>query len=390
MPTAPLTIAVAGLGSRISGVIGHLVAAAGDRVRLVGWADPQPTGKAHLDGKGISTGQGFTDVATMLTALRPDVLMVGSPNHLHLSQIEAGLAAGCRIFTEKPVVLDRAGSVTLARLAARHGAERILVGLVLRSSPLFQGVMRQLASGRLGRLVSLECNEHLHYEHGAFIMRDWRRMRAWSGSYLLEKCCHDFDLYQGFTGQRALRVASFGGRGIFTPENAALSQRRDGKGREPYHAWRAGWNHGGEVFTSDADVLDHQVALVEYAGGTRLAFHSNTHCAFTQRRWLLAGTHATLEADLCTNRLRVQDVISQTTPEEVVPDSGHGNGHYGADEQMGRDLAASLLDGKPFPASLRGALEAGLTCMAIDEAQRSGAVVDLAPWWAEFDAAWGG
>jgi predicted dehydrogenase len=387
----PLTIAVAGLGGRIAGVIGHLVAAAGDRVRIVGWADPEPRGRDHLEReKGIATGQGFAEVAPMLAALKPDVLMVGSPNHLHLSQVEAGLAAGCRVFTEKPVVIDRAQTLAMARLVARHGESRIMVGLVLRSSPLFRAVKRMIDDGRLGQIISLECNEHLHYEHGGFLMRDWRRKQAWAGSYLLEKCCHDFDLYQGFTGVRAQRVASKGGRDIFTPANRTLEAVTDADGKRPYSGWWKGWEGTQAVCDSDADVLDHQLALVEYAGGIRMAFHSNTHCAFTQRRWLIAGTRGTLEADLCTNRIRFQAIHTQREPEVIEIGDGSGQGHYGADEEMGRDLAASLLEGRPFPASVRGALEAGLTCMAVDEAQRSGQMVDLAPWWSEFDAAWQG
>lgn len=391
MTTTPLTIAVAGLGNRIADVIANLVAAAGPRVRVIAAADPDPRGRAKLEReRGVPCGQAFADTAEMLATVRPDVLMVGSPNHLHAPMIEAGLAAGCRIFTEKPVALDRAATMAVAHLAQRHGAGRILVGLVLRSSPLFRAVRGIIADGRLGSIVSMECNEHLHYEHGGFLMRDWRRKRAFAGSYLLEKCCHDFDLYQGFTGRRAARVASFGGRDVFTPANAGLAGLRDEAGREPYQAWRTGWNAGGRVFDSDADVLDHQTALVEYEGGVRLAFHSNTHCAFGQRRWLIAGTRGTLEADLATNRIRVQDIHTQARPEQIDVATGGGEGHYGADQQMGRDLAASLLDGAPFPADLRGALEAGVACMAIDEAQRAGAVVDLAPWWAEFDAAWSG
>ena len=71
----------------------------------------------------------------------------------------------------------------------------------------------------------------------------------------------------------------------------------------------------------------------------------------------------------------------------ITATGGAGDGHYGADEAMGRDLAACWLDGKPFPVPAQAAIEAGLLCLAIDEAQRTGKVVDLAPTWAELDAA---
>jgi hypothetical protein len=52
---------------------------------------------------------------------------------------------------------------------------------------------------------------------------------------------------------------------------------------------------------------------------------------------------------------------------------------------MSRDLAACWLDGVPFPVPAKAALEAGLACMAIDQAQRTGAIVDAGPWMRTLD-----
>jgi predicted dehydrogenase len=382
---AALKAAACGLGNRLAAVVEHLLRAAGGRIALVGWSDPSPAGLPHLEQRGIRSGRGYDDPERMIAAERPDLLLVGSPNHLHLEHIEAGLAAGCRVLSEKPVVIDAEQTWRLARLLARHGHERVLVsGLVLRSAPLTRAVRGLLAQGRLGRLVSVEANEHLNAEHGGALMRNWRRRREWAGSYLLEKCCHDFDIYQALVGARAARVASFGGRDIFVPANAELEAPRAGK--KPYRSWSSGWNGIDRVFDSDADVFDHQVAMVQYANGVRLAFHSNTHSAFHQRRWLLAGTHATLECDLATARLRVAGIhgVSEDIPVDT------GTSHYGADAGMADDICAHLFEAKPFPVRVVEALEAGLTCMAIDEAARTGTVVDCAPWFARLDRELGG
>ena len=37
----------------------------------------------------------------------------------------------------------------------------------------------------------------------------------WGGSFLLDKVCHDFDIFGRLMGARAAKVASFGGRRIF-------------------------------------------------------------------------------------------------------------------------------------------------------------------------------
>ncbi len=378
-----LTYALLGLGRRIVRVTENLNAAAQGRIRLLGWCDPSPAGLPRLGTLGIETGQGYTDPEKMLRELKPDVLLIGSPNHLHLDHIKLGFAAGCTVFCEKPVTISPEQTFELATLMAKYGQQRLHVGLVLRSSPLFRRVYDLVRDGRIGRLVSFEANEHLGPEHGGYIMRDWRRYRRHSGSYLLEKCCHDFDLYNALVGRRAVRVASFGGRDIFVPENAGLAQGPGVDGKERYQSWAPGWDATRNVFDSDADVLDNQVALVEYQGGARLAFHSNTHCAYPQRRWLLAGTHGTIESDLQTGKIRFQPVFGAS---EELGFGDSAASHYGSDQAMGKNLAAALLDGAPGPVPAVASLEAGLLCMAIDQAQRENRMVDLAPWWQRLDA----
>ena len=381
--TQTLTIAVAGLGQRISTVIRHLVAAA-PHVRVAGYCDPAPVGLRALEKRGIETGAAHESVAAMLAAVKPDLLMVGSPNHLHLDHIKAGLEAGVRVFSEKPVVRSEEETWELARLLARHGEASVIVGLVLRSSPLVAAVRKRLAHENFGRLVSFEGNEHLHPEHGAFLMRDWRRYARHAGSFLLDKCCHDFDLYRLFAGALPARVASFGGRTIFTPENAGLAERRHKDGAQAYSVWRAGWNGGNDVFASDADVADNQVALVEYENGVRLAFHANTHAGILQRRWYFAGTGGAMEADLVTNRLTFRDALGLDAPQTEDMELGP-EAHYGSDPAMGRDLAAHLLEGAPFPVQVHDAMVAGLTVMAVDRAMREGTVVDCRALWARLE-----
>lgn len=377
--STPLRIAVFGLGQRIAGVLTNTLAHA-PTARIVGWVDPKPAGKQALLDRGITVGDGFDSPAACLAATRPDVVFVGSPNHLHLEHITAALEAGARVFSEKPVVIDPEQTWTIARLLRRHGPERLFVGLVLRCAPLYRQVQALIDAGTIGPVISMEANEHLGPEHGGFLMRDWRRLRRYSGSFLTEKCCHDFDLYQALIGAPGVRAASFGGRSIFTPDHADL--QADPRSHASYRRWTCDWESAPDPFSSDSDCVDHQVALVEYANGARLSFHSNTHAGAHQRRWLICGLRGTIEADLATGQLRVQRVHQSP---DIIP-AGEGGGHYGADAQMGKDLAATLLHGAPFPVPAEAALRAGLTCMAIDQALLTGSVVDATPWFARLDS----
>ena len=371
-----MKIAIIGFGGRITDVYRNFAARAGARQTLVGWSDPQlqPPGLEKI----TEAGRGFRDHREMLRELKPDAVMIGSPNHLHLEHIRDSLAAGCKVFSEKPVVISVEDSWAAAELLRKYGQDRFLVGLVLRSSPLFREAIKQVTSGRLGRPVSMEANEHLNPSHGAYIARDWRRLREYSGSHILEKCCHDIDLLQAMLGARIQRVSSFGGRAVFVPEH------KDRASDHHYTNWKSGWEGTDEPFTANSDIVDHQVFCAEMENSSRLTFHCNNHHPWGQRRWAWVGTSGAWESDFNTGTWRVQECFAE--PEIHQPPAGASGGHYGADEAMADDLVATWFDGTPFPVTTKAAIEAGLAAMGIDEAQRSGQVFDLSPWWAKLDA----
>jgi predicted dehydrogenase len=206
-------------------------------------------------------------------------------------------------------------------------------------------------------------------------MRDWRRRRQWVGSYLLDKCAHDIDIASMITGSLADRVVSFADRSVFVPSNRELDVV-DG----PFHRTPGGWNAIDDTFGSDADVADHQVAMLHYGNGIKLSFHTNTSTGFPQRTWLIAGTRATMAVRLYRGRVEVRDVVSGERDVHDLP-VGPFDEHFGADPAMANDLARHLFDGAPFPVSSLDALIAGLTIMAIDDSAESGEVVRCAPMW---------
>ncbi len=320
----------------------------------------------------------------MLAAGGFDLLMVGSPNYLHLEHIEAGLKAGKRVFTEKPVVINEAQTMALAKLISQYGQENILVGLVLRYSPLYHDLLQAKAENRLGEITSIEATEHIKPYHGAFFMRDWRRYERYAGPYILEKCCHDIDLYQGLMGERPVRVASFGGRKSFTPEHAP--QGAITADSELYHIKPSGWSSTEAVFESDADIVDYQTAIVEYAGGATMAFHANLNVPDEFRRFCVMGTDGMAEGDFVRNYFRVHDA---RTGEKTVATEYEGNaydGHYGADALMAAEIVKHIKTGSLLKVSVIDALEAGLTAIKIDEARKSRTVIDLTDCWNTFDA----
>jgi hypothetical protein len=135
------------------------------------------------------------------------------------------------------------------------------------------------------------------------------------------------------------------------------------------------------------DLADHQTAIVEYASGLQLAFHSNSHVALSERRWYVAGAEGTLIADLVRNKLMVRRALNRGKPERIDYGGVTADAHNGADQAMAIDLAAALDGERAFPVTPWDSLEAGLTVMAVDRAMESGQVIDCAPMWAAYDEA---
>ncbi|MDN3719205.1 Gfo/Idh/MocA family oxidoreductase [Roseibium salinum] len=115
--------------------------------------------------------------------------MIGSPNFLHLEHLKTALRSDVRhIFCEKPIVTTETETFEFLDLLKDHGGpERVLVGLVLRYSPLYTELQKSLKAGQIGKVVSIEAAEHIGPYHGSFFMRDWRRYAKNSGGFMLEK-----------------------------------------------------------------------------------------------------------------------------------------------------------------------------------------------------------
>lgn len=382
-----MKVGIVGLGYRL-GYLARVFSVQTPAFSIVGYVDPAPAGLPYTQEHGIPVGTAYATLDAMLDSADLDLLMVGSPNHLHLEHIRAGLERGLRVFTEKPVVTSVEETMALAALLAEHGADRLMVGLVLRYAPLYKALRQAQADGLLGDIVSIEASEHIPPYHGAFFMRDWRRYERYSGGFMLEKCCHDIDLYNGVMGVRPRYVSSFGGRRSFIPENAP-----EGTGindLEVYHRKPTGWMGSDKVFDGDGDIVDYQTAMVEYENGAAFTFHTNLNVPHDFRRFAVMGAKGMAEGDFIRNYFEVTDSRTSERLVDTRFELSDLSDHYGADEQMATDIMAHLTDGTPLPVSVVDALEAGLLALTMDEARRQRRVIDMASIWSAFDAALAG
>ncbi len=377
-----MKIGAIGLGNRIAHVY-HELSQINQDADLVAFVDPQPIGKDYAEKNNFFPSQEYSSLNEMLSNEKLDLLMIGSPNHLHLDHIKIGLNAGIKIFAEKPIVINEAQSFELAKLLGEFGQDQVLVGLVLRYSQHARSVRNLINKNILGNIISIEASEHIMPWHGGFFMRNWRRKEKFSGGFMLEKCCHDIDFYNMIVGSRVKKVASFGGRSSFTPEN------KPEKNLEEFTKYNlTGWEAKETVFDSDADIVDHQVAIIEYENGATLAFHTNMRVPDEFRRFAVIGTNGMVEGDFVRGFLKAHDQQNNVVLEEDYGAAfGKEKGHYGADNLMLKDINQHLINSENInlPVGVKDCIEAGLIAMKIDESRKTGKIIDLTSSWSSLD-----
>ena len=307
-----------------------------------------------------------------------DWVMIASWNRDHAEQTVAAFEAGKHVFCQKPLALTLDECVRMKQAGEKSG-KQFNIGFTLRYSPHYRKIKELVAAGRIGRILSMEFNETLHFNHGGYIHGDWRRRREWTGCHMLEKCCHDADLVNWMTGSRLRRVASFGGLDFFTPGNEHHIDRipASPEGHRAYCAWPTA--RGGNPFRTDKDIIDNQVAILEYENGVRATFHTNLNAGIPERRMYILGTEGAIRADVIAGTIQLQRIGWDSTVEDVS--TGTSGGHGGGDEILAKELADSMLNGAPPAVGLIEGMESAIACFAIDQAMETGTVVDLADWW---------
>ena len=383
-----MKIGAVGFGNRIAHVYSELKLI-NKEVQMIAFVDPQPIGKKYALEKNIYPKKQYETLDEMLKNERLDLLMIGSPNHMHLEHIQKGLEFGVKIFSEKPIVANEDQSWKLLELIKKYGKENILVGLVLRYSKHARSLRNLIKEDKLGKIISLEASEHIMPWHGGFFMRNWRRKTNFSGGFILEKCCHDIDFYSMVVGSRPVKVASFGGRRSFVPQN--VPGNSNDESLEVYKKYNLyGWQSQEKVFDSDADIVDHQVAIIEYECGATLAFHTNMNVPDEFRRFAIIGSKGMAEGDFVRGFLKVHD--SHTG--KKVYDENFGaafqqgaKGHYGADQLMLKDVNDYLNNNSKntLPVDVLDCIEAGIVAMKIDEARINNKIIDLTEIWSKID-----
>jgi predicted dehydrogenase len=369
-----IKVAVLGAGGRSRYVVNNLLRDSGNKVEIAALFDPdEEVMKLALTEWGT---QDFTccckseDEAILFPGVQ--WVMVFSPNACHKRQIIAAFNAGKHVFSEKPLASTIEDCLEIFEAHRKYGL-LFATGFVLRYAPIYRKVKELLDSGVVGSLQSIEANECILPDHGGYIMCNWRRKTAIAGPHILEKCCHDLDLINWFCGSLPIRVAAFGKRSFFRPENAFLMEKY---GKKTFQSWFDPHEEG-IPFNDDNDLQDHLVSISEFRNGVQVSFTATMSNAIPERRMHFICSEGTVRLDLYTGKLEYrilgQEGITEISFREDLPGGG--------DSFILRELYDSMCNGTPPRCSGNEGLESAVWALAIDQAARERKVVDLNACW---------
>ncbi len=230
-----IKVGVIGCGGRGTGAIKNVLEAA-PGVKIVALADAF---KDHLDEcrqkiAGIKAGEidvpderAFVglDAYQKLLAL-PDVnyIILATPPGFRPMHLEAAVAAGKHIFTEKPVAVDGPGirRVIAAAEQAKTKNLHIAAGTQRRHQTGYIETMKMVHGGAIGDIVAARC----YWNQGAlwnkarqaewseleYQMRNWYYFTWMCGDHIVEQHVHNIDVVNWAKQAHPTRAVGMGGR----------------------------------------------------------------------------------------------------------------------------------------------------------------------------------
>jgi predicted dehydrogenase len=376
--TATKKIGIVGCGKRIQAVLGNIPGLNKDIV-VSSLFDPDERSIAATNQMLNQKARVCSNYKDVTDDPKIDWVFIGSWNCFHYEHAIAALKQGKHIFCEKPLANTFKKCVAMKK--ASDKANKIFsVGFTLRYSSHYRKLKELIDNGAIGKIISMEFNETLDFDHGGYIHGDWRRLTKYAGSHILEKCCHDIDMSQWIVGSLPRSVASFAGCDFFTPENVSYMDKlgKTPNGRVAFDKYpRMDYEN---PFTAEKDIADNQVAIFQFYNGVRASFHTNCNTNLPERRMYICGTEGTLRADVLVGQIDVAKISYSSKDNFTIKTDAH-DGHGGGDYVLGQELNASIINGTKPAAGINEGLKSAVTCFGIDKACETGQVVNMKKYW---------
>ena len=324
--------ALVGTGHRAGMYVAAIAGDHRDVAELVAWCDSNPGRMAYYDAQlghdlGLADAAGHTlpaslpqygpdDLEKMIVDHRVDVVIITSPDHTHAQLVARSQAAGADVVVEKPLTTTAQGCRTITDSVKATGRD-IVMTFNYRYSPRNSSLREVIASGEIGDVTSIHFEWVLDTVHGADYFRRWHRKQANSGSLLIHKSSHHFDLVNWWLADVPSRVYASAGLKFYGAAQAAARgmgprpQRGTGVTGDPWafdltsdprlkalyldNEHHDGYLRDQDVFAQGIDIYDNMALIVDYSRGATLTYSLNAHSPWEGYTVAVNGTRGRAE-----------------------------------------------------------------------------------------------
>ncbi len=196
--TPLLRVAVAGVGSFAQRVLipGLCASELADVIAIFG---PTALKTQEVADRNAVPGA-YSDYEAMLDDAKPDVVVIATPNDVHLPMSLAASKRGMHIVCEKPLGIDLAQATQMHDHASGAGV-RTAVNFTYRSTTSFRHLRHLVRSGAIGALRHFTVTFHQDIRANPLTPLGFRMLRERGGGSLLDVGIHMIDTVRWLAGE---------------------------------------------------------------------------------------------------------------------------------------------------------------------------------------------
>lgn len=220
-----------------------------------------------------------------LLASDVDAVLIATPPFEHPRMLEAAVQARKHIYCEKPMGVDAAGARRVIAAGRRADPKKCLsVGFQQRYGPVYLEGYKRIQDGQIGELVNARAfwiggdpfTRRPYPDPKVEKLRNWFCYKDYSGDFIVEQDCHNFDVLHWFLGGLPLRAVGYAGRKVRTSmeimDHLSLSFEFPNGIHVNFEANQmspAGFGRVGEEFTGTKGVIATSRARMAHTRGPK-------------------------------------------------------------------------------------------------------------------------
>lgn len=160
------------------------------------------------------TPKTYTNGHDLIADPEVDLVVITSITDTHREFALPALESGKKVYCDKPLAQNVEDAIAIVE-AETQASNPLIMGFTRRYETAWLKAYALLNEGVIGNLIMIQVRNIIPYYR---YLTAWWRRREWSGGALNDKGCHLFDVFNWFTGSKAIKVHGWGGRSVVTPD----------------------------------------------------------------------------------------------------------------------------------------------------------------------------